>query len=198
KDGKINENQIIIDRDLGGSCNGNSENCNYSIYTIEKFAILDELISQRHTFHFKDNLEVGELKVGGGKEDSIRVDKNLYISGNLDITNHACIAIGGNFIVGQKILNKNKNKTDIYVYGDFFMTKDQKDTYDFDFHVRGTVYQYDSIHKEIKEVNRENFGIKNLTNQTTKNCNVTPYNNPDKFIESPLWKLSDDNIINYN
>lgn len=194
-DGTIDESRII--RNLGKDCKGNSDNCDYEIYTTDKFLILDELITQKHTFHFKDNLEVKSLIIRGGNSDSIKINKDLFVSDILDIQNHACLAIGGNLVVANKILNKNKEKTDIYVYGDFYAPKVQVGIFNFNFFVRGTVYSYDSTRKEYRTIDKAELGIQNLTENISKGCDVAPYDNPKETNKKPSWKLSDEKIIDY-
>lgn len=191
-------NESLIIRNLGKNCNNGGNNCTYDVYTTNKFALLEELETKQHSFHFQDHLVVKNLRIEGGSEDTIRVNKNLYISDNLDIQNHACLAVGGNLTVGKNIFNKNKNKTNIYVYGNFFLPTNHTEAFDFDVYVAGHVYQYDNVSKIYKEQNKISSGIKELTNQTDKECNVAKYNNPGNQIITPLWNLSDEINVIYN
>src|SRR5690606_37759811 len=55
-------------------------------------------ITKKQEHHFKDHFVISGVKgnaftVGGGKEDKVLVEKDLYMDGNLYIQNHACILV---------------------------------------------------------------------------------------------------------
>lgn len=198
-------NESMIIRDLGRDCKGNGNNCTFNlekindVYTINKFAILEDFVTtSKDSFHFKNHMVVNNMTIGGGNMDAIKVNKNLYISDTLYIKNHACLAIGGDLTVMKKIENINSQQTNIYVYGNFFLPKEFSVPYNFNFLVQGQVYKYDEIKGEYKLHNKGSVGIKGLTNQTVKECNVTKYNDPGNQIINPLWNLSENIDVIYN
>ncbi|WP_281864451.1 hypothetical protein [Planomicrobium okeanokoites] len=192
-----NEEDII--RDLGKDCNGGGNNCTYDTYTPNKFVILDELETKKHSFHFKDHLTVNRVIIEGGNSDDIKVNKNLYITESLFIQNHACIAVGGDLFIGKSLTNTNKEKTDIYVYGDFYLPTEHTGVFDFDIHVKGQLYQFNPSTKSYsKNESKSSFGIKEMpTNSLLNKCSVSEYDSPSTSGQ-PEWILSDDTNIIYN
>lgn len=78
--------------------------------------------SKKGNMIFNDSLVMNNFRVDGGNGLQMTVKKDLYIKGILDVQNHACIMVQGNFTAKTKITSKNKFY--LFVYGDANLPKD--------------------------------------------------------------------------
>ncbi|WKA56195.1 hypothetical protein [Planococcus shixiaomingii] len=172
--------------------------------------------------NFLGNLIIKDkLDIGGGNSDILKVNKDLYISGNIDIQNHACISAGGNFTalksfnwgnsktsllvrkdayLPSAIGNWQKNQVNAYIFGDLYLPQ----TYNYsvgkeadrNLFIGGKVYQLNSQGKYVVIPNP----FKILSGQKVKDANNLPCTVPaaiEVTAGTPKWVLQDEKIVNY-
>lgn len=97
-------------------------NKNCGSHTISNFTDVSKqvgLSAKKADLLFNDSLVMKSLKVEPGNGLNLTVKKDLFINEKLDVHNHACIAVGGNFTVKTSI--SSINKFYLYVYGDAYL-----------------------------------------------------------------------------
>jgi len=94
----------------------NKEEC---IETINNFMEVTDVSIKKGNVKFKDHLVVNSLRVDGGNGTDLTIAKNFYIKDKLDVQNHACIAVQGDFTAINSITSINKLY--IFVYGDAYL-----------------------------------------------------------------------------
>lgn len=191
--------------------------------TIEEFTEVNTITMKKSSLHFKDSLVLEKLVIDGGKEANLKVDKNMYVSNEIDIQNHACIAVGQSLVVKQKFSSKNKMEmviyrdaylpktlesnspnNDIYVFGNVFLPSDfslPPKIGGMKIYVRGNVYKVTGSNAVTKIINP----FESMTGNRTIVANNLPCATPD--LEQPIitptvpgtafWELEDDPLIDY-
>ena len=108
----------------GGTINNGwpctDKNC--GSHTISHFTDVskkDGLSAKKADLLFNDSLVMKSLKVEPGNGLNLTVKKDFYLNEKLDVHNHACIAVGGNFTVKTSI--NSINKFYLYIYGDAYL-----------------------------------------------------------------------------
>lgn len=81
--------------------------------------IVGNVSMKKGSLIFLDNLVANSLRVEGGNGAGITIAKDFYIRDTLDVQNHACIAVQGNFTAINKVLAKNKFY--LFIYGDAYL-----------------------------------------------------------------------------
>lgn len=183
---------------------------------------LSELTMKKEIKRYTGNLIINtKLDIEGGNSDSLIVAKDLYITGNIVIQNHACIAAGGNF-VALKSFNWGHSKTSLlvrndaylpstignwqkiqvnaYVFGDLYLPRtynyEVKKQDDRNLYIAGKVYQLDSQNK-YKEITNPFKALKGqqVKDASKLSCGVTA--SKEDILGVPKWILQDEKIINY-
>lgn len=181
------------------------------------------LAMQKDYENFTGNLIIKDrLDIGGGNSDILITQKDLYISGNINIQNHACISSGGNFTalkpfnwgnsktsllvrkdayLPAAIGNWQKNQVNVYIFGDLYLPK----TYNYpvnkqddrNLYVGGMVYQMDSQNKYAAIANPFKVLKGSQTSAANKLACAVPAAK-DEPLGTPNWVLQDEKIVNYN
>ena len=205
------------------SCDKQGEKkCKDTHETIQEFTEVNMIEMKQNSLHFKDSLVIDKLVVDGGNGANLKVDKNMYVSNEIDIQNHACIAVGQNLVVKQKFSSKNKmemviyrdaylpkqlegtsSNNDIYVFGNVFLPSDfslPPKIGGMKIYVRGNVYKVTGV-TITKIANPFEFMSGNQANR----ANYLPCATPG--LEQPIttptvpsvafWELEDDPLIDY-
>ncbi|UJF28161.1 hypothetical protein [Planococcus sp. 107-1] len=113
-------------------------------------------ITKKQEHHFKDHFVISGVKgnaftVGGGKEDKVLVEKDLYMDGNLYIQNHACILVRGDLIInGDLTSQSNGGEINIIVFGDALILGNENLKSDDHLFVKGDVYLSQNKTKILK------------------------------------------------
>lgn len=120
----------------------------------ENAKVLESLYLNKHATieeeEFKSNLIINTFfKGGAGNKTNLKVSNNFYIKGNdsmfsIDLHNHTCIGVGGNFAAlnsidwgsskaemivrgdayfPQNVSNWHKNQVEVYIFGDLYISK---------------------------------------------------------------------------
>lgn len=124
-------------------------NKNCGSHTISNFTDVskkDGLSAKKADLLFNDSLVMKSLKVEPGNGLNLTVKKDLFVIEKLDVHNHACIAVGGNFTVNTSI--NSINKLYLYIYGDAYLPS----TIDFT-SVNNMIYVNGDIYIGGKKIN---------------------------------------------
>lgn len=204
--------------------NNGGKKCKDAHEIIDNFTEVNTITMKQNSLHFKDNLVLQKLIVQGGNGAGLKVNKNMYVSDEIDVQTHACMAIGKNLIVKNSITSKNKlhlivywdaylpkvfestsNNNEMYVFGDIYLPADfQVPTNSkMDVYVKGNVYQENGINP-LKKF--ENPFFQQMSSNKSKVANGLPCATPglekpvtpSDISKTPLWKLEDDPLIKYN
>ena len=90
--------------------------------TIKEFtdiSNIDKVTLKKGNITFEDSLIMNNFRVDGGNGLQMTVKKDLSIQGELDVQNHACIMVQGDFTASTKIISKNKLY--LFVYGNAYL-----------------------------------------------------------------------------
>lgn len=207
------------------SCgNNNEKKCKDANETIQEFTEVSTIEMKQNSLHFKDSLVINKLLVGGGNGATLKVDKNMYVSNEIDVQNHACIAVGQNLVVKERIDSKNKlymviyrdaylpqvlggtsSNNEMYVFGNVFLPSDfqlpAKTNKSLKIYIRGDVYKVSANGTVTKIVNP----FESMTGNRVTMANNLPCATPglEQPITAPVvpgnafWELEDDPLINY-
>lgn len=173
--------------------------------------------------NFTGNLIIKDkLDIGGGNSDVLKVQKDLYITGDISIQNHACISSGGDFTalkpfnwgnsktsllvrkdayLPTAIGNWHKNQVNVYIFGDLYLPK----TYNFpvnkqddrNLYIGGQVYQMDSQNKYVAIANPFKV-LKGNQISAANNLSCSVPAEKEEPQGTPNWVLQDEKIVNYN
>ncbi|WP_372868370.1 hypothetical protein [Planomicrobium okeanokoites] len=172
---------------------------------------------------FTGNLIIKDrLDIGGGSSDILITQKDLYISGEISIQNHACISAGGDFtalkpfnwgnsktslLVRKDVYlptavgNWHKNQVNVYIFGDLYLPK----TYNYpvnkqddrNLYIGGKVYRMDSQNKYVPITNPFKV-LKGNQISSANNLSCAVPAAKDEPLGTPNWTLQDEKIVNYN
>ncbi|MGH2318315.1 hypothetical protein ACRC6Q_11120 [Planococcus sp. SE5232] len=196
--------------------------CKDAHETIQEFTEVTMIEMKQNSLHFKDSLVMDNLVVNGGNGATLKVDKNMYVSNEIDVQNHACIAVGQNLVVKQNM--ESVNKLSMVVYRDTYLpqvlgsTSPNNEMYVFGnvflpsgfslppkigkmkIYVKGNVYK---IAGETITKIANPFG--SMSQNQANIANRLPCANPG--LEQPIttptvpsaafWELEDDPLIDY-
>lgn len=166
------------------------------------------------------------LDIDGGKSDSLKVMKDLYIAGFIDIQNHACIASGGNFTalnsfnwgssnsdllvrkdayLPSKIGVWHKNQVNVYIFGNLYLPLSYdysiKKEDDRNLYVGGKVYQLKNFTNGEKKYLEIKNPFKTLQSKQISVANKLPCSVEAATEISPglpNWVLEDEKIVDYH
>ena len=172
---------------------------------------------------FTGNLIIKDrLDIGGGSSDILITKKDLYISGEISIQNHACISAGGDFTalkpfnwwnsktsllvrkdayLPTAVGNWHKNQVNVYIFGDLYLPK----TYNYpvnkqddrNLYIGGKVYRMDSQNKYVPITNPFKV-LKGNQISSANNLSCAVPAAKDEPLGTPNWTLQDEKIVNYN
>lgn len=176
---------------------------------------------------FAGNLIIQDkLDIGGGNSDILKVHKDLYIAGLINIQNHACISSGGDFTAKQSfnwgnsktsllvrkdaylpsaIGNWKKNQVNVYIFGNLYLPE----TYNYpvnkandrNLYIGGKVFQLKNISSTEKKYIEIPNPFKKLDSLQIGAANSLPCSVPaakEEAAGTPKWILNDEKIVNYN
>lgn len=171
---------------------------------------------------FSGNLIIKDLlDIGGGNSDVLKVYKDLYISGDISIQNHACIGAGGDFTAlkpfnwgnsktallvrkdaffPSAIGNWHKNQVNAYIFGDLYLPQNYnfpvKKSDDRNLYIGGKVYQMDSQNRFVQITNPFKV-LKGNQISAANNLSCAVPAAKDEPQGAPKWVLQDEKIVNY-
>lgn len=198
--------------------------CKDSNEIIQEFTEVNTIVMKQNSLHFKDSLAIDKLVVQGGNGAVLKVDKNMYVNNEIDVQNHACVAVGQNLVVKQAISSKNKlymviykdaylpkildgtsANNEMYVFGNVFLPMDfqmpAKTNKLLKVYVKGNVYKVSGTNSVTKIINPFETMTGNRTVMASQLPCATPgmeqpATNP-AFSGTAFWKMEDDPLIDY-
>lgn len=185
--------------------------------------ILNNLEIRKETIEKQGNLIINnKLYFGVGYQGLLKIKKDLYVSGTLDIGNQACIATGSNFTVKDSInfgnsktsllvgkdayfpsviTNWKKTQVKVYISGNLFLPKSYSITgngniRDLMFYVAGKVYQMNSLNQYVQITNPfKKLEGRYIEEAKALSCSVPAIS--ENTPGTPKWVLQDEKIVDY-
>lgn len=100
--------------------------CKDTHETIPEFTEVTMIEMKQNSLHFMESLVLDNLIVNGGNGANLKVDKNMYVTNEIDVQTHACIAVGQNLVVKQNL--ESVNKLSMIIYRDAYLPQKLEST----------------------------------------------------------------------